>query len=60
MLRLKLLLTLKAASHAGVAVGAVSGEGGAVSKDETVLVLQEGEPGAGWGLQTQLFTLIIS
>ena len=52
MLRLKLLLTLKAAPHAGVAVGAVSGEGGAVSKDETVLVLQEGEPGAGWGLQT--------
>ena len=57
---IKLLLTLKTASHAGVAVGAVSCEGGAVSKDETVLVLQEGEPGAGGGLQTQLFTLIIS
>ena len=55
---LKLLLTLKAASHAGVAVGAVGGEGGAVSKDEAVLLLlQVGEPGAGRGLQTQLFTL---
>ena len=58
---LKLLLTLKAASHAGVAVGAVGGEGGAVSKDEAVLLLlQVGEPGAGWCVQTQLFTLIIS
>ena len=55
---LKLLLTLKAASHAGVAVGAVGGEGGAVSKGEAVLLLlQVGEPGAGRGLQTQLFTL---
>ena len=55
----KQLLTLKAASHAGVAVGAVGGEGKAVSKDEAVLLLLHvGEPGAGWGLQTQLFTLI--
>ena len=57
---IKLLLTLKAASHAGEAVGAVGGEGGAVSKDEAVLVLQDGEPSAGRGLQTQLLTLIIS
>ena len=50
----KLLLTLKAARGAG-------GEGGAVSKDEAVLLLlQVGEPGAGRGLQTQLLTLIIS
>ena len=46
---LKLLLTLKAAGGAG-------GEGGAVSKDEAVLLLlQVGEPGAGRGLLTQLF-----
>ena len=45
----KLLLTLKAAGGAG-------GEGGAVSKDEAVLLLlQVGEPGAGRGLLTQLF-----
>ena len=45
----KLLLTLKAARGAG-------GEGGAVSKDEAVLLLlQVGEPGAGRGLLTQLF-----
>ena len=57
---LNLLLTLEAASHAGVAVIAV-GEGGAVSKDEArLLLLQVGEPGAGRGLQTQLFTLILS
>ena len=42
------LLTLKAAYRAG-------GEGGAVSKDEAVLlVLQVGGPGAGRGLLTQL------
>ena len=47
LLRLfKLLLTLKAAG----------GEGGAVSKDEAVLLRpQEGEQGAGRGLLTQLF-----
>ena len=57
----KLLLTLKAASHAGIAVGAVSDERTTVSKDKTVLLLfQVGEPGAGRGLETQLFTLIIS
>ena len=49
MLLFKLLLTLKAARGAG-------GEGGAVSKDEAVLLLlQVGEPGAGRGLLTQLF-----
>ena len=47
-----LLLALKAASLAGIAVGAFSCEGGAGSKDEAVLwVLQVGKPGAGWGLQ---------
>ena len=47
----KLLLTLKAAGGAG-------GEGGAVSKDEAVLLLlQVGEPGAGRGLLTQLFAI---
>ena len=49
------------AAHAGRAVGAAGGEGGAVSKAEAVLLLlQVGEPGAGRGLQTQLFTLRIS
>ena len=52
---LKLLLTLKVAAHAGVAVG---GEGGAVSKDKAVLLLlQVVERGAGWGLLTQLFAI---
>ena len=55
---LKLLLNLKGACRVGVVVGGVGGEGGAVSKDEAVLLLlQVGEPGAGRGLQTQLFTL---
>ena len=44
------------AAPAGRAVGAVGGEGGAVSKDVAVLLLlQVGEPGAGRGLLTQLF-----
>ena len=56
-----IVLTLKAGFHAGVAVGAVGGEAGAVGKDETVLLLlQVGEPGAGRGLQTQLSTLLLS
>ena len=55
---IKLLLTLKAGSHAGVAVGAVGGEGGAVSKDEAVLLLlQVAGRGAGRGLLTQLFAI---
>ena len=49
-----LILTLKAALHAGDTVCAVVGEGVAVSKDETVLLLlQVGEPDAGRGLQTK-------
>ena len=50
LLRLfKQLLTLKTAKCA-------LGEGGAVSKDEAVLLRpQEGEQGAGRGLLTQLF-----
>ena len=55
---LKLLLTLQAASHACVAVGAVVGEGGAVSKDETVLLLlQVAEQGAGRGLLAHMFAI---
>ena len=56
-----IVLTLKAGFHAGVAVGAVGGEGGAAAEYETVLLLlQVGEPGAGRGLQAQLTTLVSS
>ena len=56
----KLLLTLKTA--AGVAVCAVGGgAGGAGSKDEAVgPVLQEGGPGAGRGLLTHLFAVLLA
>ena len=46
------------AAPAGRAVGAVGGEGGAVSKDEAVLLLlQVAGRGAGRGLLTQLFAI---